>query len=74
MDAIGLFTNTSKENGIECLEEALFEFNNRDIASLMRLILEQNIFIFNLEYFKQKIGAAIWSKPVPVYSNIFIYI
>ena len=77
MDAIGLFTNIPEEDGMECLEEALFESHKKDIqskliASLMNLILKHSIFTFNSEYFKQEIGAAMGSKPVPGYSNIFM--
>ena len=46
---MGLFTNIPKEDGIDCLEEALLELDNKDIASLMRFILKHNIFTFNSE-------------------------
>ena len=60
----GLFTNIPKEDGIECLEEALLECNDKDIPSglitkLMKLILKNHIFTFNSEYFKQEIGATM---------------
>ena len=38
----------------------------------MKLILYNNIFEFHESYWKQNIGAAMGSKPVPHYANIFM--
>ena len=39
---------------------------------LFKLVLENNILEFNAELYKQEIGAAMGSKPVPPYANIFM--
>ena len=38
----------------------------------MKLFLLHSIFIFNSEYFQLEIGAAMGSRPVPSYANIFM--
>jgi hypothetical protein len=38
----------------------------------MKLILEKNIFEFNGTHWKQNIGAAMGSRPIPPYANIFM--
>ena len=38
----------------------------------MKVILEQNIFEFHNALWKQKIGAAMGSRPIPHYANIFM--
>ena len=52
MDVMGLYTNIPKEDGINCLEEALeertdFEIPTNFIVKLMELILKFNIIDFN---------------------------
>ena len=76
MDAMGLLTNIPETDGLEALEESLEERSDKTIHSgfllrLMELILKYSIFTLNSEYFQQQIGAAMGSKPVPGYSNIF---
>ena len=77
MDVQGLFTNIPEADGLEALEEALDERKDKTIPSgfllrLMELILKYSIFTFNSDYFQQLIGAAMGSKPIPGYSNIFM--
>ena len=38
----------------------------------MEIILNENIFEFHNLYWKQKIGAAMGSSPIPHYANIFM--
>ena len=42
------------------------------IIKLMKVILEQNIFEFHNALWKQKIRAAMGSRPIPHYANIFM--
>ena len=42
------------------------------LIKVMKLILYNNIFEFHESYWKQNIGAATGSKPVPHYANIFM--
>ena len=38
----------------------------------MKVILEENIFEFHDALWKQKIGAAMGSRPIPHYADIFM--
>ena len=38
----------------------------------MEIVLKQNIFEFDESYFKQEVGAAMGSKPVPSYANMLM--
>ena len=39
---------------------------------MMEIILKHNIFIFDDNFYNQEIGAAMGSRPVPHYANIFM--
>ena len=76
-DVKALFTNILKEEGLKCLKIALKNRDNPEIPShfllkLMEIILKQNLFTFNGETFRQEIGAAMGSPPIPAYANIFM--
>ena len=76
MDVSALYTNTPQDEGLDILEEVL-ETQNSQIPSaflrrLMELVLKYNFFEFNNETFLQEIGAAMGSKPIPDYANIFM--
>ena len=77
MDVSGLFTNIIHKDGMETTEEKLLERENKKVPTeyimkLMEIILHNNIFEFHDSYWKQNIGAAMGSKPVPPYANIFM--
>ena len=42
------------------------------LMQLMQVILYNNIFEFHESYWKQNVGAAMGSKPIPHYANIFM--
>ena len=79
-DAQALLTNIPSEGqdgGLECLKEALDERVGPQIPTgfitrLMEVILENNLFTFNSEYFQQHIGASMGQRPIPSYANIFM--
>jgi hypothetical protein len=76
-DVIGLFTNIVHKEGLHTLQEQLDERINPKVPShyiikLMDIILNNNIFSFNESLWKQLVGAAMGSKPIPPYSNIFL--
>ena len=76
-DVSALFTNIPGEESIECLLEALNERKDQKIPSgfisrLMEAILENNLFTYNQEHFKQHIGAAMGQRPIPSLANIFM--
>ena len=77
MDAVGLFTNIIHEDGMEEMEIKLNEREKKNIPTefimkLMNIILYQNIFEFHDSLWMQNIGAAMGSKPIPPYANIFM--
>ena len=77
LDIHTLYTNISHEEGLACTKEQLDKRIDQQIPTdflikLMNLILYNNIFEFHESYWKQNIGAAMGSKPVPHYANIFI--
>ena len=77
LDVQALYTNIAHEEGLACTKEQLDKRIDQQIPTdflikLMNLILYNNIFEFHESYWKQNIGAAMGSKPVPHYANIFM--
>ena len=77
IDVQALFTNIPVEESLECLTEALSERKNPKIPTgfivrLMEAILENNLFTFDQQYFKQNIGASMGQRPIPSLANIFM--
>ena len=77
IDVSALYTNIPQDEGLKCVKETLEERNKpalptEFIIKLLELILKNNIFEFNSEYFIQLIGTAMGSKPAPSYANIFM--
>jgi hypothetical protein len=76
-DVDGLYTNIVHEEGLQCMREQLQERTAPQVPteyllSLMDIILNENIFVFYDSLWKQKVGAAMGSKPVPHYANVFL--
>ena len=76
-DVDALFTNILHEDGLKCLKEELDKRPSPKVPTeylikLMDIIFNQNIFSFHESLWKQKVGAAMGSKPVPSYANIFM--
>ena len=76
-DVDGLFTNIHHNDGLHTLQEQLDERKQPKVPShyiikLMELILRHNIFTFHDSYWKQEVGAAMGSKPVPDYADTFL--
>ena len=76
-DVEGLFTNIIHTAGLQCLQEQLQEQGQSEvpyeyIIQLMDIILHNNIFTFHDALWKQEVGAAMGSKPIPPYANIFL--
>ena len=77
MDAIGLYTNIPHEEGLEEMEIGLNKRVKQEVPTdflvkMMEIILKNNIFEFHEGYYKQNIGAAMGSKPIPHYANNFM--
>ena len=76
-DVDGLFTNIIHTEGLQCLQEQLQEQGKNKvpyeyIVELMDIILNNNIFTFHDALWKQEVGAAMGSRPIPPYANIFL--
>ena len=77
IDAIGAYTNIPQTDGVECLKKALEERREKTLPSefiskLMELLLQHNLFEFNLSTWRQKIGTAMGVHPAPNYANIYL--
>ena len=73
----GLYNNILHEEGLESMEQALISHTNPEIPTnylvkLMRVILENNLFRFNEELWRQEVGCAMGTKPAPSYADIFM--
>ena len=77
MDVAALYTNIPNDEGMEAVREAFEEkqdttFHREFVLRLLEILLHNNYFEFNGELFKQTIGAAMGSQPIPNYANIFM--
>ena len=77
IDVKALFTNIPTEEGLESLEATLDERKSKEVPTdflkqLMKLILENNLFSFHDGIFRQEIGGAMGSPPVPPYANNYM--
>ena len=77
IDVIGLYTNIPQQEGVQCVREALEERTNSTvpghyIARLLEIILENSIFEFNQELYRQEVGTSMGTKPAPDYANVFM--
>ena len=77
MDAIALFTNIIHNEGPKSMNAKLEKRETKKVPSdyiikLMEVILKHNIYEFHEAHWRQEVGAAIGSKPVPGYANMFI--
>ena len=77
LDVKALYTNIKHEDGLQCLQKQLQEKSQPEvpqtfIMKLMEIILRHNIFSFHDSLWKQEVGAAMGSKPIPSYANIFM--
>ena len=77
LDVKALFTNIKHDDGLQCLQQQLEKKSEPEvppdfILKLMEIILRHNIFSFHDSLWKQEVGAAMGSKPVPSYAIIFM--
>ena len=81
MDVSSLYTNIPHKEGINSLRESFFEqneasdnsnFHKEFVLRLLEILLRNNIFEFNGKLFRQLIGAAMGSSPIPNYANNFM--
>ena len=77
MDVSAFYTNIPKHEGLQCTREALEERNIKEIPTyflvrLLELVLEQNIFEYDSQLYKQTFGTAMGARPAPSYANLFM--
>ena len=75
LDVASLYTNIPHEDGIRACEHFLQnETNDKGsyISQLLRLVLENNYFQFNDEFYLQQMGTAMGSSMAPAYASLFM--
>ena len=77
IDVVGLYPNIPHDEGIAAVKEALERREEKNISTeslleLTELVLKNNIFEHNGEFFKQKQGTAIGTKMAPPYAILFM--
>ena len=77
IDVVGLYTNITQDEGLQCVEETLGERVNpavpgKYVTKLLDIILQNSMFKFNKELYQQKVGTTMGTKPVPSYADIFM--
>ncbi|XP_060600672.1 uncharacterized protein LOC132754094, partial [Ruditapes philippinarum] len=78
MDVSSLYTCIPHSDGIKACEYFLNEGNSDHnlqtpvLSNLIRIVLENNIFEFNNEFFTQTCGTAMGSSMAPAYASLFM--
>ena len=75
-DVVSLYTNIPHEDGIKAIhnraKEIYPETEVKIIAELAGIVLKNNTFQFNNNWYIQKQGTAMGTKMAPAYANIFM--
>ena len=75
-DVVSLYTNIPHDDGVAAIINRGEIFNNTKnyttTAKLAELVLKNNIFKFNDEWYIQQQGTAMGTKMAPAYANIFL--
>ena len=78
LDISSLHTNISHEDGIQASKYFLNTYGNyrrlsdNDIANIMKVVLENNYFIFDSDFFLQKTGTATGSSMAASHASLFM--
>ena len=75
IDVSALYTNIPIEEGIQAMQEALYERKDQTVPTqflvkLLRMVLKFNFFQFDSELYLQQIGTAMGTSCAPTYANI----
>ena len=76
-DISALYTNIPHDEAIECVQDVLNKDQNSKIPTnfiiqLLHIVLKNNLFEFNEEFFIQLIEVAMGSRPSPSIANTFL--
>ena len=77
IDVKSLYTNIPNDEGIKACIDMLEDYNHHDThtehrTEILSIILNQNFFTFNNEYFLQIHGTTMGTPMAPTYANIFM--
>ena len=77
VDVVGLYPSIPHEEGLEALREALEHRENNTISTdtlleLARVVLKNNFFDFNGNFYQQLRGTAIGTKCASSYAILFL--
>ena len=77
VDVVGLYPNIPHEEGLEALRGALDSRENKTVSTeslteLAQIVLKNNCFEFNAEFYQQLQGTAIGTKFAPSYAILFM--
>ena len=77
VDVVGLYPSITHDEGLESIREALNSRSDQSVSTetlleLMKLVLKNNFFEFNSEFFQQVRGTAIGTKCAPSYAILFL--
>ena len=77
VDVVGLYPNIPHEEGLEALRRALDGRENKSVSTeslteLGQVVLKNNCFQFNGEFYQQLQGTAIGKKFAPSYAILFM--
>ena len=77
VDVSSLFTVIPQEEGAECMRQNLNTRQNQQVPTeylirILEVCNEHNIFEFNGDLYKQKIGSGMGSRPTPPYANNYM--
>ena len=77
VDVVGLYPSIPHDEGLESIREALNSRGDQSVSTetlleLTKLVLKNNFFEFNGEFFQQVRGTAIGTKCAPSYAILFL--
>ena len=72
-----MYTNIPIKEGLDAFKDTLEQRSDKSVPTdfilkLLKLIMEQNIFTFNEEYWLQLLGTCMGTRVAPTYANLFM--
>ena len=77
LDIKSMYTNIPIKEGLDAFKDTLEKRSDKSVPTdfilkLLKLIMEQNIFTFNEEYWLQLLGTCMGTRVAPTYANLFM--
>ena len=77
LDVSSLFTNIPHTEGVQAINQFLLEHSDPQkanmITELSNMVLKNNVFEFNGDFYEQISGTAMGTRMAPAYANIFMH-